>query len=48
MDAVTDAGMIFVPSVGGETHNEAEYTEWEDAVDGAKVYAATTLNLATE
>lgn len=48
MQAVTDAGMIFVPSVDGETHNEAEYTEWEDAVDGARVYAATTLNLAEE
>jgi len=27
---ITDAAMIFVPSVDGKTHNEAEYTEWEE------------------
>jgi N-carbamoyl-L-amino-acid hydrolase len=48
MHAATDAGMIFVPSVGGETHNEAEYTRWEDAVAGAEVFAGTTVRLAED
>jgi len=30
--------MIFVPRVDGKTHNEAEYTEWEDAVAGARTF----------
>ena len=45
---VTDSGMIFVPSVGGKTHNEAEFTRPEDCVAGATVLAETTLALATE
>jgi N-carbamoyl-L-amino-acid hydrolase len=48
VNRVTDSGMLFVPSVDGETHTEAEYTEWEDAVAGAKTYAATVEELATE
>ncbi len=43
---ITDAGMLFVPSVDGKTHNEAEYTEWSDAVDGAKAYVEATQRLA--
>ncbi|QLG63412.1 Zn-dependent hydrolase [Halorarum salinum] len=43
---LTDAGMIFVPSVDGRTHNEREFTEWEDAVAGAEVFARTTRRLA--
>lgn len=46
LNEVTDAGMIFVPSVDGITHSEAEYTEWEDCVAGAKVYAAAAARLA--
>lgn len=46
MNDVTDAGMIFVPSVDGITHSEAEYTEWADCVEGARVYAAATKQLA--
>ena len=44
---LTDAGLIFVPSVDGQTHNEREYTEWADAVAGAEVFARTTRQLAT-
>jgi len=40
--------MVFVPSVGGITHNEAEFTEWDDCVAGANVFANATLELATE
>jgi N-carbamoyl-L-amino-acid hydrolase len=46
LNEVTEAAMVFVPSVDGKTHNEAEYTEWADAVEGARVYAETTERLA--
>jgi len=42
LNEITDAAMIFVPSVDGKTHNEAEYTEWEDAVAGARTFAEAT------
>jgi N-carbamoyl-L-amino-acid hydrolase len=48
MAQVTDSGMVFVPSVDGITHNESEFTEWEDCVAGARTYANATLELATE
>ncbi len=46
LNDLTETGMLFVPSVDGKTHNEAEYTEWDDAVNGAKVYAETVKRLA--
>jgi len=39
--------MVFVPSVDGITHNESEFTEWDDCVAGANVFANATLELAT-
>jgi N-carbamoyl-L-amino-acid hydrolase len=48
LQRVTDAGMMFVPSVNGRTHNEAEFTEWEDCVGGARVFVNATLELANE
>jgi N-carbamoyl-L-amino-acid hydrolase len=48
MAQVTESGMVFVPSVGGITHNESEFTEWDDCVAGARTYANATLELATE
>jgi len=47
LNEITDAAMIFVPSVNGKTHNEAEYTEWEDAVAGAQTFAEATKQLAS-
>jgi N-carbamoyl-L-amino-acid hydrolase len=47
LNETTDAAMIFVPSVDGKTHNEAEYTEWEDAVAGAQTFAEATKQLAS-
>jgi N-carbamoyl-L-amino-acid hydrolase len=46
VNEITDTAMLFVPSVDGKTHNEDEYTEWGDAVEGARVYAETTRRLA--
>jgi beta-ureidopropionase / N-carbamoyl-L-amino-acid hydrolase len=43
---LTQTGLVFVPSVDGKTHNEQEFTKWEDAVAGAEVFANTVLKLA--
>lgn len=39
-------GMIFVPSHGGISHSQQEYTAWGDCVNGANVLANTVLRLA--
>jgi len=45
MAAVSKAAMIFVPSVNGISHNEAELTEPPDLVNGANVLLDTALRL---
>ncbi len=40
-------GMIFVPSVGGVSHNVAEFTEDADIEAGANILLQTMLGLAT-
>ncbi|RQG96519.1 Zn-dependent hydrolase [Natrarchaeobius chitinivorans] len=45
---VTDAGMVFVPSVDGKSHSEDEFTRWEDVVAGTEVFARTVHELATK
>ena len=44
--AITPSGMILVPSVGGISHDPAEYTAWEDCVNGANVLLGATVHLA--
>ena len=39
-------GMIFVPSIGGISHNPAEHTEAEDIVPGIQALASTLEKLA--
>ena len=46
MSAFTPTGMIFVPSVGGISHNPAEKTHWQDIVNGSNVLLQTTLDVA--
>jgi len=46
MADLTDAGLVFVPSVDGVTHNEAEFTEWPDVVAGLETFADATERLA--
>ena len=46
--AVCPAGMVFVPSVKGISHNPAEYTEPDDLVAGANVLLNTVVTLATD
>jgi beta-ureidopropionase / N-carbamoyl-L-amino-acid hydrolase len=38
--------MIFVPSVGGVSHDPQEHTDWQDCVNGANVLLAAALRLA--
>ncbi|MYA86618.1 MAG: Zn-dependent hydrolase [Acidimicrobiaceae bacterium] len=45
---VCPAGMVFVPSVKGISHNPAEYTEPDDLIAGANVLLNTVVTLATE
>ena len=44
---VTEAGLIFVPSVGGISHSPKEWTNWRDIEKGVNVLLNTTLKLAT-
>ena len=44
--AIAPAGMIFVPSVGGVSHDPGELTHWEDCVNGANVLLRAALALA--
>jgi N-carbamoyl-L-amino-acid hydrolase len=44
---VCPAGMVFVPSVGGISHNPAEYTAPDDLVAGANVLLQVVLELAS-
>jgi hydantoinase/carbamoylase family amidase len=43
---VTPAGMIFVPSVAGLSHDPGESTAWEDCLNGSNVLLGTALRLA--
>jgi beta-ureidopropionase / N-carbamoyl-L-amino-acid hydrolase len=44
--ALCPVGMIFVPSQGGTSHAAAEFTRWEDCVNGANVLLQSALRLA--
>lgn len=45
---VAPAAMIFVPSIGGRSHVEAENTKWEDCEAGANVLLQCVLQSANE
>jgi hydantoinase/carbamoylase family amidase len=46
MSAFAPSGLFFIPSVGGISHNPAEYSEWDDVVNGTNVMLHTILMLA--
>ena len=48
MATVTDVGMIFIPSVGGISHNTDEYTRMEDICVGTDLLFDATMLLAQE
>jgi N-carbamoyl-L-amino-acid hydrolase len=43
--SVTPAGMVFVPSVGGLSHDPGEATAWDDCLNGANVLLGAALRL---
>ncbi|RDI74602.1 hydantase: amidase, hydantoinase/carbamoylase family [Gaiella occulta] len=43
---VTPSGMVFVPSLGGVSHDPTEHTAWKDCVNGANVLLGATVVLA--
>jgi N-carbamoyl-L-amino-acid hydrolase len=45
--AITPSGMVFVPSVGGVSHDSTEYTAWADCVNGANVLLNAAVELAS-
>lgn len=48
MSAITHAGMIFIPSVDGISHNPKEFTRWDNVVEGANVLLRSILRLAAQ
>jgi beta-ureidopropionase / N-carbamoyl-L-amino-acid hydrolase len=44
--AVTEAGMIFVPSQGGRSHRPDEWTDWPALERGANMLLGTLLHLS--
>jgi len=48
MAQIADAGMIFIPSVGGISHNIEEFSQMEDICAGTELLLAATLQLAQE
>lgn len=47
MSTITDAAMIFVPSIAGISHSPKEKTDWPDIEKGANVLLQSCLDLAS-
>jgi N-carbamoyl-L-amino-acid hydrolase len=45
--SITPSGMVFVPSVGGISHDPSEHTRWQDCVNGANVLLNAAVDLAS-
>ncbi|QZP36905.1 Zn-dependent hydrolase [Halobaculum magnesiiphilum] len=45
---VTDAALLFAPSVDGVSHNPREWTDWEDCATVTRVMAHAVASLSTE
>jgi N-carbamoyl-L-amino-acid hydrolase len=45
---ICPSGMVFVPSVGGISHNPAEHTEAQDLIAGCDVLLATLVELSEQ
>jgi N-carbamoyl-L-amino-acid hydrolase len=44
---VTDAALLFAPSVDGVSHNPLEWTDWTDCANATRVLAGAMADLAT-
>jgi N-carbamoyl-L-amino-acid hydrolase len=47
MQALCPSALIFVPSRGGISHSPAEWTDWQDIENGARLMLAALLRLST-
>ena len=47
-DSVCDTAMVFAVSENGKSHNESEYTSWEDCYKAANTLASAAFDLAQE
>jgi N-carbamoyl-L-amino-acid hydrolase len=47
MAGITDAGMLFIPSVGGVSHAPDEWSHWSDVELGTQLLLQAALKLAT-
>ncbi|MGY6277357.1 allantoate amidohydrolase [Methylomonas sp. MgM2] len=48
MAGFTRSGLIFIPSKGGRSHSPAEWSDWQDIVNGANVLLNTLYQLANQ
>ena len=48
MDQITPVGMIFIPCLGGISHNTAEYAQMKDIEAGTRLLLETIIQLAQE
>ena len=48
MTKITDVGMIFIPSVGGVSHNIEEFSRMDDICTGTELLLEATLQLSQE
>lgn len=48
MASFTPTGLIFIPSVGGLSHNPREFTRWDDVVLGSNILLQTALGLIAQ
>ena len=46
MHSVCDTGMVFAVSENGKSHNESEYTSWDDCFSAASTIANAAIDLA--
>ncbi|MFC4360474.1 Zn-dependent hydrolase [Halobium salinum] len=46
LHSVCDTGMVFAVSENGKSHNESEYTSWDDCYAAASTLAEAAVNLA--
>ncbi|SDK56832.1 Zn-dependent hydrolase [Natronorubrum texcoconense] len=46
MHSVCDTGMVFAVSENGKSHNESEYTSWDDCFSAASTIANAAVDLA--
>jgi N-carbamoyl-L-amino-acid hydrolase len=48
MTRLMDTGMVFAVSEDGKSHNESEYTSWDDCYSAASTIANAAVTIATE